>query len=150
MRRRCGRNPEHAGYLIGRANARYMLHDYDGALADYIEGDPLAPVVRSRLGRPRQRLYVRRDYIRAIADYDEVIRLSSEDANAYYGRGAARIGQRDWEGALIDFNRSIAINPRVAIVLAAARASMSGPAIATGPRPTFGKPSASRKATPRR
>ena len=37
------RMPEYPGYLTGRANARYMLHDYAGALADYSQAIALSP-----------------------------------------------------------------------------------------------------------
>jgi tetratricopeptide (TPR) repeat protein len=111
------RNPDQPAFLTGRANARYMLHDYDGALADYSEAirrnayDSPSHVARGNV------LAVRRDFVRAIADYGEAIRLSgARDANAFYVRGVARTGQRDWEGALIDFNRSIEIDPGVAAV----------------------------------
>lgn len=113
-------NPEYVGYLTGRANARYMLHDYAGALADYSLAIELSPMGATDAWVGRGNVYtVRHDYVRALADYDQVLRRPSTDANAYYARAAARIGQRDWEGALIDLNRSIELNPGSAMALAA-------------------------------
>lgn len=111
-------NSAYVGYLTGRANARYMLHDYDGALVDYtraIELNGFLPDARVGRGNVYS---VRHDYVRAIADYDVAIRFPTPDANAHYARAAARMGQRDWENALIDLNRSIELNPRSAIAFA--------------------------------
>lgn len=111
------REPQGVNFLIGRANARYMLRDYGGALADYEEAIRRHGLAEGRIGRANIYM-VRHDYTRALADYDQGIRIYPGDANAHNGRGEARAGQRDWQGALIDFNRSIALNPRVAGVYA--------------------------------
>jgi len=51
------------------------------------------------------------DYARAIADYDEAIRLTPNEAYSYQNRGAARQALGDLDGALADINAAIRLNP---------------------------------------
>jgi hypothetical protein len=48
-------------------------------------------------------LFARRDVDRAIADFDEVIRRTPEDAEAYYNRGLAWLAKGDKGRAFADF-----------------------------------------------
>ena len=69
MRRRCGWIPSVADYLIGRANTRYMLRDYDGALADYDEAVRRSAYALRRLRTAAATsMSVRHDYTRAIQE----------------------------------------------------------------------------------
>jgi lipoprotein NlpI len=54
------------------------------------------------------------DWQGALADYDQVIRLKPEFADAFDGRAAARIAMGDADGALADENRAIELNPKLA------------------------------------
>jgi tetratricopeptide (TPR) repeat protein len=47
----------------------------------------------------------------AIADYDQAIRLKSDDAAAYYKRGNARFKVGDKEKAIADYDQAIKLNP---------------------------------------
>src|SRR5260370_15309357 len=51
------------------------------------------------------------DYARAIADYDEAIRLTPKEAYAYQNRGIAKQALGDLDGALADINEAIRLNP---------------------------------------
>ena len=53
----------------------------------------------------------KRDYDRAIADYDEAIRLSPSLARAYHRRGDAHAGKRDHDRAIVDFSEAIRLSP---------------------------------------
>lgn len=54
----------------------------------------------------------RGDYQSAIADYDQALKMSPQDAEAYYGRGAARLELGDYRGAIADYNQVLRINPQ--------------------------------------
>jgi hypothetical protein len=47
------------------------------------------------------------DYDRAIADYDEAIRLDPQDPLAYYNRGVAWHGKHDYDRAIADYDEAI-------------------------------------------
>jgi tetratricopeptide (TPR) repeat protein len=54
----------------------------------------------------------KKDYPRAIADYDQVIRLDPRDAGNFLSRGTARRQMGDIEGAITDFDEAIRLDPR--------------------------------------
>ena len=60
----------------------------------------------SRLGK--------KDYDNAIANFDEVIRLTPKDARAFYGRALAWKRKRNFARAIADFNSAIQLDPRYA------------------------------------
>lgn len=53
-----------------------------------------------------------RDYARAIADYDEAIRLDRRHAKPFANRGDAYSRQRDFTHAISDFDQAIRIDPQ--------------------------------------
>ena len=53
------------------------------------------------------------DNDRAIADYDQAIRLKPDDAVAYNNRGAAWYGKGDYARAIGDYDRALQIDPNV-------------------------------------
>lgn len=54
----------------------------------------------------------RGDYQSAIADYDQVLRISPQDADAYYGRGVARLELGDYQSAIADYNQVLRMTPQ--------------------------------------
>ena len=52
------------------------------------------------------------DYQGAIADYDQALKVGPQDAEAYYGRGAARLELGDYHGAIADYSQALRINPQ--------------------------------------
>ena len=50
----------------------------------------------------------------AIAEYDEAIRLNSEDAVVYYNRGLAHLSLSQLQQAVQDFDTAVRLNPRLA------------------------------------
>jgi tetratricopeptide (TPR) repeat protein len=53
------------------------------------------------------------DHDRAIADYDETLRLDSEDPVAFYNRGIAYENKHDYDHA-IDYSKAIRLDPEYA------------------------------------
>jgi len=58
--------------------------------------------------------YNKKEYLKAIEDYNEVINLNKDSylALAYYNRGFARIAQKKYEEAIDDFNKAFTLNPK--------------------------------------
>ena len=70
--------------------------------------------------------YVMGDYDRAIADYDEAIRLNGNLAVAYNNRGAAYNAKRDYDHAIADLNQAIHLTPKLANASNTALATAAG------------------------
>jgi tetratricopeptide (TPR) repeat protein len=58
--------------------------------------------------------YAKGDFDRAIADYNEAIRLNVQYARAYSNRGNAWQGKGDFDRAIADYNEAIRLNPQYA------------------------------------
>jgi tetratricopeptide (TPR) repeat protein len=57
----------------------------------------------------------RHDYDRAIADFNQAIRLDPEYAKAYNGRGATYFRKGDYDRAMSDYDRAIRLDPKYAV-----------------------------------
>ena len=63
----------------------------------------------------RASVYIRKSqFDRAIADFDEAIRLDPADAMALFGRGFARVGRGDLDGAISDYTAGVRLDPKCA------------------------------------
>jgi tetratricopeptide (TPR) repeat protein len=60
---------------------------------------------------------IKSDYVRAIADYDQAIRIDPSLAAAYVGRGSAYYGKADYDHALADYDQAIRFEPKNALAL---------------------------------
>ena len=58
--------------------------------------------------------YQRGDFRGAIADFDRVIAINPDYADAYSNRGAAHAGSKDYPKAIADYDKAIALNPDLA------------------------------------
>ena len=54
---------------------------------------------------------MKHDFVGAIADYTEVIKLKPDDAGAFYHRGFARELVGDLDGAMVDYTEAIRYRP---------------------------------------
>ena len=52
--------------------------------------------------------------IQARADYDEAIRINSEDVNAHYRRGGSNLALENYAAAVLDYDAVIMLDPEFA------------------------------------
>jgi tetratricopeptide (TPR) repeat protein len=105
--------------ITAKADADFSAGRLDAALEGYnhIIALNLPPRLASVAVMKRGTCYYARHNIeRAIADYDQALRLDSKNAAAYDNRGTALDARGDWEDALKDYNESMRLNPRNADV----------------------------------
>jgi hypothetical protein len=91
--------------LTYRANAKSMLNDYSGALADLKqipEGENNYYLYRIR-GNIKSKL---NDNIGALQDYNKSIGLYNKDCYAYRNRGVIKLRMKDKKGACLDWSRA--------------------------------------------
>jgi tetratricopeptide (TPR) repeat protein len=90
-----------------------------------VDGEIKGPGVTERAGSTSPRpttpvafctrgtaFFNRQDYNRAIADYDEAIRLDPNYALAFYSRGCAYDRKGDYDRAIKDYDEAIRLNPK--------------------------------------
>jgi tetratricopeptide (TPR) repeat protein len=65
-------------------------------------------------GRGNAYMY-KHDYDRAIADFEQAIRLDPKFAKAYNGRGATYFRKGDYDRAMSDYDRAIRLDPKYAV-----------------------------------
>jgi len=53
------------------------------------------------------------DFDRAIADFDQALKLDPKDGGAYSNRGLARSCKGDFDGAIADFDQAIELDPKL-------------------------------------
>ena len=82
-------------------------------------GDPARPEVRRRLLQPAASPGSdKKEYDKAIADYNEAIRLDPEGRRSpYYNRGYAWYDKKEYDKAIADYNEAIRLDPRDALAL---------------------------------
>lgn len=62
---------------------------------------------------------------RALAAYSMAIKIDPKDDASYYGRGMARAGSRDYDGAIADFDEAIKLDPGNADYLVSRKAAVA-------------------------
>ena len=70
------------------------------------------PITPLAYYQPRHRLLRKRDYDRAIADFDQAIKLDPNCAVAYHDRGLAYRDKGDNDRAIADFDQAIKLDPK--------------------------------------
>lgn len=94
-----------------RAQAKYNLNDYQGAIADYTEAISLKSDFVNAYSNRGLAKYNLDDYQGAIADYNKAISLKSDIGEVYFNRGLARGKLEDYQGALVDFTKANKLKP---------------------------------------
>ena len=92
-------------------NVKYMLGDYNGAIADYTEvihlNSDYGNAYYNR-GSAKRRLG---QHFAAISDYDIVIQLNPDNANAYVLRGISKLQLGQHFAAISDYDIAIQLKP---------------------------------------
>ncbi|MCC5636163.1 tetratricopeptide repeat protein [Nostoc sp. CHAB 5844] len=105
-------NPNDVNAYIKRSQARKILGDNQGALADYNQVVRLKPNdIQYRLIRANLRSSLK-DYKSAIKDYNEALRLNPKNITVYYQQAHLRSRMQDYQGAIADYNTIIKLNPQ--------------------------------------
>lgn len=90
------------------AGLALALTDCDGPSAPL---DPNGPAIHNNRGYA---WYLKKDYDKAIGEYDEALRLNPRLAAVYSNRGLALSNKMDLDKAMDDFNEAIRLDPRLA------------------------------------
>jgi tetratricopeptide (TPR) repeat protein len=105
-------SPSNGGYFLIRANAKERKRDYAGAIADYARAIEFAredkDVIYVVRAEARERTG---DLDGAIADYTRAIEINPKFADAYHGRGLAKLKMGDAKGAAADLARARQFTP---------------------------------------
>ena len=102
--------PDYAFYQ-NRANANFVMGEYDTAITDYnkaIELNQKEPSVYFSRGLAH---FNKQSYTTAIADFDKVIELDPKEAMAYFKRGNALEKMGSFEKALSDYQKAVELDP---------------------------------------
>ena len=124
-------DPKYAGAYYNRGLAWRGKGDFDRAIADFTTAIKLGPTpgttamrggTVNKLTRDqtladyyynRGRAWrAKKDYDRAIADYNEAIRLDPKAPVYYYNRAAAWFAKGDLDRAIADYNQAIRLDPK--------------------------------------
>ena len=76
---------------------------------------------------------------RAIADYDEALRLNPKDHDALNGRANAYTDKNDYDHAIADYDRAIVLNPRVPMIYLNRGVAYAAKESRTAPSPISGR-----------
>lgn len=99
------RPPDFAFYQ-NRANSKFVMGEYDEAIADYSKAIELNSK-ESTIFLSRGIAYYNKKYFnQAISDFDKVIELTPDESMAYYNRGSALEKIGNFEKALADYKKA--------------------------------------------
>ena len=100
--------------LNGRAKAKCLLNDYQGAIADFTLSIAISPknfTTYMKRAEVKQQL---QDFSGAIDDLTKAIEFSSKYPMGYFQRGLVKIDSKDYVGAIADFDQALIRAPRYA------------------------------------
>ena len=98
-------------FYQNRANANFVMGEYDAAITDYnkaIELNSKEPAIFFSRGLAH---FNKQSYTPAIADFDKVIELDPKEAMAYFKRGNALEKIGSFEKALADYQKAVELDP---------------------------------------
>ena len=108
-------DPKYALAYYNRGNAYYRQGRPRPRHRRLQRGDPTRPEIRLRLQQPRGRATTDKgDYDRAIADYNEAIRLDPKFAHAYSQPRHRLLPEGDLDRAIADYGEAIRLDPKFA------------------------------------
>ena len=100
-------------YFFNRAQDKFELADYEGAVLDYNKALELSPteicLVYSMRGNAKRNLS---DFDGAISDQNKALDFDPLYADGFFNRGIAKFQKGDSDGAIEDYTQVININPK--------------------------------------
>lgn len=102
--------PPDFAFYQNRANANFVLGEYDAAIVDYNKAIELNPKESSVYFSRALAHFNNKSFNPAIADFDKVIELAPDEAMAYFKRGAALEKVGNFEKALKDYQKAVQLD----------------------------------------
>jgi TonB family protein len=102
--------PPDFAFYQNRANANFVMGEYDAAIVDYnkaVELNPKEPTIYFSRALAH---FNNKNFTPAIADFDKVIELDPKEAMAYFKRGAALEKVGNFEKALGDYQKAVELD----------------------------------------
>lgn len=97
-------------YYQNRANASFVMGEYDAAISDYTKAIELNSKEASIYFSRAMAFYNKQNFNRAIADFDKAIELDADESMAYYNRGNALEKIGNFEKALADYQKAVELD----------------------------------------
>ncbi len=102
--------PPDFAFYQNRANANFVMGEYDAAIADYNKAVELNPKEPTIFFSRALAHFNNKSFNPAIADFDKVIELDPKEAMAYFKRGAALEKVGNFEKALSDYQKAVELD----------------------------------------
>jgi len=102
--------PPDFAFYQNRANANFVMGEYDSAIVDYnkaVELNPKEPTIYFSRALAH---FNNKSFNPAIADFDKVIELDPKEGMAYFKRGAALEKVGNFEKALSDYQKAVELD----------------------------------------
>jgi len=93
-----------------RGNVRMLVGEVEKAILDYDEAIRLLPE-NAMTYYYRGVAWLKKDKAKCISDLSEAVRLNPELGIAFWTRSVARLGTKDYDGAMEDSDRAIELEP---------------------------------------
>lgn len=122
-----------------RANANFVMGEYDAAIVDYNKAIELNPKESSIYFSRGLAYFNNKSFTPAIADFDKVIELDPKEATAYFKRGNALEKIGNFEKALTDYQKAVELDPEnepAKVALQKLQAALPKPTPSTTPSTT--------------
>lgn len=103
--------PPDAAFYQNRGNSRFVLGEFDDAIADYTKAIELDPKQVTIFFSRGMAYLNKKNFNPAIADFDRVIELEPNEASAYYNRANALENTGNFEKALADYVKAGELEP---------------------------------------
>jgi TonB family protein len=98
--------PPDFAFCQNRANANFVMGEYDEAITDYSKAIELNPKESTIFLSRGIAFFNRKNFNQAISDFDKVIELAPDESMAYYNRGNALEKIGNFEKALADYKKA--------------------------------------------
>jgi tetratricopeptide (TPR) repeat protein/tRNA A-37 threonylcarbamoyl transferase component Bud32 len=118
------KDPNNVDALLLRANAKNMIGDYEGALADATKALELQPSSEAYDARAWALNHLGRN-AEALKDADAALKINPKDAVAFLNRATANEGLGKAADALADYKKAAGINPAFKSAFESAYARLS-------------------------